>query len=85
MTGDITPKPGDILEENCPRSDFRARYIVLSIIQDDHAPTHGNSYKLYTLFVESLCPSDRDLQGTIDVVYSLEINNTDHDEWRIIS
>ena len=85
MSTVLNPKPGDILEEISGRTDFKARYIVLSVHQDKHAITHGKSYRLYTLYVESSCLSDRELQGTIDVVYNLEMSSTDHDEWRIIS
>jgi len=84
MTADITPKLGDLLEENCSRTDFKARYIVLSIISGDSESRHGNSYELYTLYVESSSAADRSLQGTIDVAYNLEINNH-RDTWRIIS
>lgn len=85
MSSPIHPKPGDILEEISRRTDFKARYIVLSAHYDKHATTHGKSYRLYTLYVESPSVADRILQGTIDVVYNLELNNTDHDEWYIIS
>lgn len=84
MSSPIHPKPGDILEEISRRTDFKARYIVLSVHQDKHAITHGKSYRLYTLYVESSCLSDRELQGTIDVVYNLEMNDT-NDQWSIIS
>ena len=75
MNNDITPKPGDMLEEVSRVGDFKARYIVLSVIQDKHAATHGNSYRLYTLYVESSSECDRSLQGTIDIAYNLEIND----------
>ena len=84
MKSRIFPEPGDILEENCPRTDFKAHYIVLSCIGDKHVSTHGNSYKLYTLYVESSCETDKALQGSIDTVYNLEINNH-RGEWSIIS
>lgn len=85
MSSSICPKPGDILEEIAPRSDFKARYIVLSVHQDKHAITHGKSYRLYTLYVESSSLSDRELQGTIDVVYDLEMSSRSSDQWSIIS
>ena len=84
MNNNITPKLGDILEENCSRTDFKARYIVLSIMPGDSESKHGNSYELYTLYVESSSAADRSLQGTIDTVYNLEINNH-RGEWSIIS
>ena len=84
MNNNITPKLGDILEENCSRTDFKARYIVLSIMPGDSESKHGNSYELYTLYVESSSASDRSLQGKIDVAYNLEINNHRY-TWSIIS
>ncbi len=84
MSSSICPKPGDIIEEVSRRTDFKARYIVLSVHRDKHAITHGKSYRLYTLYVESSCSHERIQQGTIDVVYNLEMNDT-NDQWSIIS
>ena len=84
MSSSICPKPGDIIEEVSRRTDFKARYIVLSVHRDKHAITHGNSYKLYTLYVESSCETDKTLQGSIDTVYKVELNNS-RDEWSINS
>lgn len=84
MSSSICPKPGDIIEEVSRRTDFKARYIVLSVHQDKHATTHGKSYRLYTLYVESSYLDERIQQGTIDVVYNLEMNDT-NDQWSIIS
>jgi hypothetical protein len=83
MSGPIRPKPGDILEERSTRTDFMARYIVLSV-GESVTMAAGISYQLYILYVESPSLADRNLQGTIDVVYNLELNNV-IGEWSIIS